>query len=112
MISTFVKNCNQIHFIRFQLINILIHTLITTTTMTKTQQPAVFTFTPLYLTVMVLWLTPLVISEFWRFRKTRPHVDPEEIIRTSHGCRTFDVIAKWSPEDAIEEQVTHGRCYS
>ena len=47
------------------------------------------------------------ISEFWRdFGKTRPHVDPEEIIRTSHGCRTFDVIAKWSPEDAIEEQVT------
>lgn len=47
------------------------------------------------------------ISEFWRdFGKTRPHVNPEEIIRTSHGCRTFDVIAKWSPEDAIEEQVT------
>lgn len=47
------------------------------------------------------------ISEFWRdFAKTRPHVNPEEIIRTSHGCRTFDVIAKWSPEDAIEEQVT------
>ncbi|ODV81471.1 HAD-like protein [Suhomyces tanzawaensis NRRL Y-17324] len=47
------------------------------------------------------------ISEFWRdFGKTRPHVNPDEIIRTSHGCRTFDVIAKWSPEDAIEEQVT------
>ncbi|CAN3363173.1 glycerol-1-phosphate phosphohydrolase 1 [Diutina catenulata] len=47
------------------------------------------------------------ISEFWReFGKTRPHVNPEEIIRTSHGCRTFDVIAKWSPEDAIPEQVT------
>ncbi|CCE83788.1 Piso0_004376 [Millerozyma farinosa CBS 7064] len=47
------------------------------------------------------------ISEFWRdFGKTRPHVNPDEIIKTSHGCRTFDVIAKWSPEDAIEEQVT------
>ncbi|RLV90995.1 Glycerol-1-phosphate phosphohydrolase 1 [Spathaspora sp. JA1] len=47
------------------------------------------------------------ISEFWReFGKTRPHVNPEEIIRTSHGCRTYDVIAKWSPEDAIQEQVT------
>lgn len=47
------------------------------------------------------------ISEFWRdFGKTRPHVNPEEIIRTSHGCRTFDVIAKWSPEDAEEKQVT------
>lgn len=47
------------------------------------------------------------ISEFWKdFGKTRPHVNPEEIIKTSHGCRTFDVIAKWSPEDAIEEQVT------
>jgi len=47
------------------------------------------------------------ISEFWRdFGKTRPHVNPEEIIRTSHGCRTYDVIAKWSPEDAIVEQVT------
>jgi glycerol 3-phosphatase-1 len=47
------------------------------------------------------------ISEFWKeFGKTRPHVNPEEIIRTSHGCRTFDVIAKWSPEDAIPEQVT------
>lgn len=47
------------------------------------------------------------ISEFWRnFGKTRPHVNPDEIIRTSHGCRTFDVIAKWSPEDAIPEQVT------
>lgn len=47
------------------------------------------------------------ISEFWReFGQTRPHVNPEEIIRTSHGCRTFDVIAKWSPDDAEEEQVT------
>lgn len=47
------------------------------------------------------------ISEFWReFGKTRPHVNPEEIIRTSHGCRTYDVIAKWSPEDADEKQVT------
>lgn len=47
------------------------------------------------------------ISEFWKdFGKTRPHVNPEEIIRTSHGCRTFDVIAKWSPEDANVEQVT------
>lgn len=47
------------------------------------------------------------ISAFWKdFGKTRPHVNPEEIIRTSHGCRTFDVIAKWSPEDAIPEQVT------
>ncbi|KAK6458680.1 HAD-like domain-containing protein [Scheffersomyces xylosifermentans] len=47
------------------------------------------------------------ISEFWRnFAKTRPHVNPDEIIRTSHGCRTFDVIAKWSPEDAEVEQVT------
>lgn len=47
------------------------------------------------------------ISEFWRdFGKTRPHVNPDEIIKTSHGCRTFDVIAKWSPEDAIQEQVT------
>lgn len=47
------------------------------------------------------------ISEFWNeFGKTRPHVNPAEIIRTSHGCRTFDVIAKWSPEDAIPEQVT------
>lgn len=46
------------------------------------------------------------ISEFWRhFAETRPHVDPEEIIRTSHGCRTFDVIAKWSPDDADEAQV-------
>lgn len=47
------------------------------------------------------------ISEFWRdFGKTRPHVNPDEIIRTSHGCRTFDVIAKWSPADAVVEQVT------
>ncbi|EGV63096.1 DL-glycerol-3-phosphatase [Yamadazyma tenuis] len=47
------------------------------------------------------------ISEFWRdFGKTRPHVNPDEIIRTSHGCRTFDVIAKWSPEDANVAQVT------
>lgn len=47
------------------------------------------------------------ISEFWKsFADTRPHVDPEEIIKTSHGCRTFDVIAKWSPDDAVEEQVT------
>lgn len=47
------------------------------------------------------------ISEFWRhFGETRPHVNPDEIIRTSHGCRTFDVIAKWSPEDAVVEQVT------
>ncbi|KAK6460165.1 HAD-like domain-containing protein [Scheffersomyces coipomensis] len=47
------------------------------------------------------------ISQFWRhFGETRPHVDPEEIIRTSHGVRTFDVIAKFSPEDAKEPQVT------
>lgn len=46
------------------------------------------------------------ISEFWRnFAETRPHVDAEEIIRTSHGRRTFDVIAKWSPDDATEKQV-------
>lgn len=46
------------------------------------------------------------ISEFWRhFANTRPHVDAEEIIRTSHGCRTYDVIQKWSPDDAVEEQV-------
>ncbi|ODV67125.1 HAD-like protein [Hyphopichia burtonii NRRL Y-1933] len=46
------------------------------------------------------------ISEFWRnFAETRPHVDPEEIIKTSHGCRTYDVIAKWSPDDADEAQV-------
>ncbi|ODV78968.1 HAD-like protein [Suhomyces tanzawaensis NRRL Y-17324] len=47
------------------------------------------------------------ISEFWRdFGESRPHVDPEEIIKTSHGCRTFDVIAKWSPDDADVKQVT------
>ncbi|CCE86065.1 Piso0_005714 [Millerozyma farinosa CBS 7064] len=47
------------------------------------------------------------ISEFWReFAKTRPHVDAEEIIKTSHGCRTYDVIAKWSPDDAEEKQVS------
>ncbi|CAK7905731.1 glycerol-1-phosphate phosphohydrolase 1 [[Candida] anglica] len=47
------------------------------------------------------------ISEFWKdFGSTRPHVDADEIIKTSHGCRTFDVIAKWSPDDAIVKQVT------
>lgn len=47
------------------------------------------------------------ISEFWRqFAETRPHVNAEEIIKTSHGCRTYDVIAKWSPDDADEKQVT------
>ncbi|CUM63573.1 uncharacterized protein PRCAT00001152001 [Priceomyces carsonii] len=47
------------------------------------------------------------ISEFWKeFAKTRPHVDANEIIKTSHGCRTFDVIAKWSPDDADEKQVS------
>lgn len=47
------------------------------------------------------------ISEFWKeFAETRPHVDADEIIKTSHGCRTFDVIAKWSPDDAVEKQVT------
>lgn len=46
------------------------------------------------------------ISEFWReFAETRPHVDAEEIIKTSHGCRTYDVIKKWSPNDADEKQV-------
>lgn len=46
------------------------------------------------------------ISEFWNeFAKTRPHVNADEIIKTSHGCRTFDVIAKWSPDDAEEQQV-------
>lgn len=76
--------------------------------MTKTQQPAVFYVNAaLFDCDGTLVNSTGAISEFWRdFGKTRPHVDPEEIIRTSHGCRTFDVIAKWSPEDAIEEQVT------
>lgn len=76
--------------------------------MTKTQQPAVFyVHAALFDCDGTLVNSTGAISEFWRdFGKTRPHVDPEEIIRTSHGCRTFDVIAKWSPEDAIEEQVT------
>ncbi|RKP31627.1 hypothetical protein METBISCDRAFT_30080 [Metschnikowia bicuspidata] len=31
------------------------------------------------------------ISEFWRsLGSTRPHVNPDEIIRTSHGCIKFD----------------------
>jgi glycerol 3-phosphatase-1 len=76
--------------------------------MTKTQQPAVFYINAaLFDCDGTLVNSTGAISEFWRdFGKTRPHVDPEEIIRTSHGCRTFDVIAKWSPEDADVEQVT------
>ena len=65
--------------------------------MTKTQQPAVFyVHAALFDCDGTLVNSTGAISEFWRdFGKTRPHVDPEEIIRTSHGCRTFDVIAKW-----------------
>ncbi|EMG45319.1 GPP1 Glycerol-1-phosphate phosphohydrolase 1 [Candida maltosa Xu316] len=76
--------------------------------MTKTQQPAVFYINAaLFDCDGTLVNSTGAISEFWRdFGKTRPHVDPEEIIRTSHGCRTYDVIAKWSPEDADEAQVT------
>ncbi|KAI5959073.1 RHR2 [Candida pseudojiufengensis] len=76
--------------------------------MTKEQQPAVFYVNAaLFDCDGTLVNSTGAISEFWReFGKTRPHVDPEEIIKTSHGCRTFDVIKKWSPEDAIPEQVT------
>ncbi|CAK9437756.1 uncharacterized protein LODBEIA_P21340 [Lodderomyces beijingensis] len=76
--------------------------------MTKPQQPAIFyCHAALFDCDGTLVNSTGAISEFWReFGKTRPHVNPEEIIRTSHGCRTFDVIKKWSPEDAEAEQVT------
>ncbi|MCH0630048.1 HAD-IA family hydrolase [Kocuria palustris] len=76
--------------------------------MTISKQPAVFyVHAALFDCDGTLVNSTGAISEFWRdFGKTRPHVNPEEIIRTSHGCRTFDVIAKWSPEDAEVEQVT------
>lgn len=76
--------------------------------MTQNQKPAVFYCNAaLFDCDGTLVNSTGAISEFWRdFAKTRPHVKPEEIIKTSHGCRTFDVIAKWSPEDAIVEQVT------
>lgn len=76
--------------------------------MTVTKQPAFFKINAaLFDCDGTLVNSTGAISEFWReFGKTRPHVNPDEIISTSHGCRTFDVIAKWSPEDAIEEQVT------
>lgn len=76
--------------------------------MTLTNQPAVFYINAaLFDCDGTLVNSTGAISEFWRdFAKTRPHVNPEEIIRTSHGVRTFDVIAKWSPEDAIVEKVT------
>ena len=76
--------------------------------MTREQPPAIFYVNAaLFDCDGTLVNSTGAISEFWReFGKTRPHFDPEEVIRTSHGCRTFDVIKKWSPEDAIEEQVT------
>ncbi|KAL7662463.1 Uncharacterized protein ABC855_g4710 [[Candida] zeylanoides] len=76
--------------------------------MTVTQKPAVFYVNAaLFDCDGTLVNSTGAISEFWKnFGETRPHVNPEEIIKTSHGCRTFDVIAKWSPEDAIPEQVT------
>lgn len=76
--------------------------------MTQNKQPAVFNIhAALFDCDGTLVNSTGAISEFWRdFGKTREHVNPEEIIKTSHGCRTFDVIAKWSPEDAIPEQVT------
>lgn len=76
--------------------------------MTITNKPAIFyVHAALFDCDGTLVNSTGAISEFWRdFGKTRPHVKPEEIIRTSHGCRTFDVIAKWSPEDAVEKQVT------
>lgn len=76
--------------------------------MTIEKQPAVFNVNAaLFDCDGTLVNSTGAISEFWRnFGSTRPHVNPEEIIRTSHGCRTFDVIAKWSPDDAIEELVT------
>ncbi|CAI5758473.1 unnamed protein product [Candida verbasci] len=76
--------------------------------MTKSQQPAVFyVHAALFDCDGTLVNSTGAISEFWKdFGKNRPHVKPEEIIRTSHGCRTFDVIKKWSPEDAIPDQVT------
>lgn len=76
--------------------------------MTQQKQPAIFYVNAaLFDCDGTLVNSTGAISEFWRnFGKTRPHVNPDEIIRTSHGCRTFDVIAKWSPEDANVEQVT------
>ncbi|ABN64326.1 DL-glycerol-3-phosphatase [Scheffersomyces stipitis CBS 6054] len=76
--------------------------------MTITKKPAVFYVNAaLFDCDGTLVNSTGAISEFWRdFAKTRPHVNPEEIIKTSHGVRTFDVIAKWSPEDAVVETVT------
>lgn len=76
--------------------------------MTLQKQPAIFyVHAALFDCDGTLVNSTGAISEFWKdFSKGRPHVDAEEIIRTSHGCRTFDVIAKWSPQDADPVQVT------
>lgn len=76
--------------------------------MTLTKQPAIFYVNAaLFDCDGTLVNSTGAISQFWHhFASTRPHVDAEEIIKTSHGCRTFDVIHKWSPEDAVPDQVT------
>ncbi|KAI9357440.1 putative glycerol-3-phosphate phosphatase [Pilaira anomala] len=48
--------------------------------------------------------TPLVIK-YWTNIAKEYNVDPEQILATSHGCRTIDTLARWIPELATKEYV-------
>lgn len=46
------------------------------------------------------------IAAFWRdFGKDKPYFDSEHVIQVSHGCRTYDMIAKYAPDYSNEEYV-------
>lgn len=46
------------------------------------------------------------IAAFWRdFGKDKPYFDADHVIKVSHGCRTYDMIAKYAPDYANEEYV-------
>ncbi|KAH3900139.1 probable (DL)-glycerol-3-phosphatase 2 [Saccharomycodes ludwigii] len=46
------------------------------------------------------------IAAFWRdFGKDKPYFDTEHVVNISHGCRTYDIMAKYAPDYATEEYV-------
>ncbi|KAI8982608.1 HAD-superfamily hydrolase subfamily IA, variant 3 [Pilobolus umbonatus] len=48
--------------------------------------------------------TPVVIN-FWTQLAISHHLDPKEILKTSHGRRTIETLALWIPELATPQKV-------
>ncbi|CUS23269.1 LAQU0S09e00980g1_1 [Lachancea quebecensis] len=45
-------------------------------------------------------------NAFWRdFAKDKPYFVVDEVLKVSHGCRTFDIISRFAPDFADEAKV-------